>query len=1153
MAEPARNYDNNDSEEPIIRPDLKALEGGGETSEPVKGHLHSVSGGDTEGKAKGGATPSEIKSGEETGSDSQTVGSSTATQEERNALTKQIGKGYSDDSAPGGTPQRVITAFRDNKRKFFIGGAAGGGLIAIIVFGILAILPLELNGLVQKMEDKAFGSSESAVQGRVEKLFDNYLKQHVIPYLGAGKCNRTGTIDKTCEPAIQGESSSARLYRTWRDARIENKMSTDYGLEVARVANTSNYTIKVNNKVSSLDVDGWKKNYNEELWQATGGRNDVRTKFREAVQGETFWNRTLFRFKVGRLLEAKYGIRRCIFACKQQDNFDDWKDNKTNALKAALASRVLETRSTIIGPVIACVIDTTCDNAETRSPDKVERQDAIEKQIQQKLDEHGKELSTETVAKIASLVGNLNDYKQAGSLSTYFFQKYVYPQLNDKIQALLENDLTGPLGFINTALGVVSKAKKLGGQLKKYGYVVKTTEMVAFYMMMRTTADECKGGHCNPDLLGSMTSAFNDSSGDAQHQNQPAGISPVYDTVMNSPAEQTSFLNLFNPTTAYAATVGPNVNPTYTCDNDKPVPTGMAVCPEESTTVNNGVTKLSGLLTDGPLSFLGGAADIWAQTGGTIINFVNGFVGKAIKTLTGQDLGSLFSKIASVVPGLSYLQDHLSTAIQSLLSWLGNDLISNPITDANGGARNFDMAYAGADAAASAYGQYGIGGRQLSPQEVSAIQTSQEDQRQQQFSDQPFFARMFSTTDPDSLVSSLALNMPSSVSSFTQGSFADLLSNPLGQLSKGFSSLLTTHKTYAASVTSDPFGIPQTGYALDDPAINTDPNSLTDAKCQQMNNDWADGTGQFAGSLIPDPVTGTDIHTKTDPCLLEQAAVGSAGGFFSTDVLTPDDLADNSTTTANPADTTTTATQAGNNVVYLIGDSLTAGMRDEGDLVNKLKAEGWATDQIEATIGINVNSSLAKIDADQAHIKQAGTVVVMLGTNPAPDSPGFNQDIKSMIDKIRSYNKTAVIYWMNAKTGNSAYPTVDSSLDDQAGGLGYQVIDWASEFDNNQAQYPLTADKVHLTAAGYSAKAAFLANSLGQAPKAPTANLDDQLLNDLMAEAGQQAQSNAVIRELQTVGQWSPSSHRSGTSESSIAYIATRRRPALTKEAWTTA
>ena len=42
MAEPQRVYDDDQSEKPIDKPDLRALEGGGETTEPHHGHLKAV-------------------------------------------------------------------------------------------------------------------------------------------------------------------------------------------------------------------------------------------------------------------------------------------------------------------------------------------------------------------------------------------------------------------------------------------------------------------------------------------------------------------------------------------------------------------------------------------------------------------------------------------------------------------------------------------------------------------------------------------------------------------------------------------------------------------------------------------------------------------------------------------------------------------------------------------------------------------------------------------------------------------------------------------------------------------------------------------------------------------------------------------------------
>ncbi|HTB48586.1 MAG TPA: hypothetical protein VK712_00725, partial [Verrucomicrobiae bacterium] len=56
MAEPERVYNDQDAQ-PVTRPDLRALEGGGETSPPRRDHLSSVDG-DKDKGTDGGSSAS---------------------------------------------------------------------------------------------------------------------------------------------------------------------------------------------------------------------------------------------------------------------------------------------------------------------------------------------------------------------------------------------------------------------------------------------------------------------------------------------------------------------------------------------------------------------------------------------------------------------------------------------------------------------------------------------------------------------------------------------------------------------------------------------------------------------------------------------------------------------------------------------------------------------------------------------------------------------------------------------------------------------------------------------------------------------------------------------------------------------------------------
>lgn len=182
--------------------------------------------------------------------------------------------------------------------------------------------------------------------------------------------------------------------------------------------------------------------------------------------------------------------------------------------------------------------------------------------------------------------------------------------------------------------------------------------------------------------------------------------------------------------------------------------------------------------------------------------------------------------------------------------------------------------------------------------------------------------------------------------------------------------------------------------------------------------------------------------------------------------------------------------------VYVIGDSLTKGMRDSGSLQSKIEAKNFEVEKIQGNDGFNISDSLPLINTDSAQLGEANTVVVALGTNPEPD---FAQKVPEMINKIKQKAPDANILWMNVHVQPGAYidPTflgnnrVNQILDQKSEALGFTVIDWASEVTGSPDEYPFLEDGVHHTTEGYTAKSDFLANSIPEAtasadPVSPT-------------------------------------------------------------------
>jgi murein DD-endopeptidase MepM/ murein hydrolase activator NlpD/lysophospholipase L1-like esterase len=170
--------------------------------------------------------------------------------------------------------------------------------------------------------------------------------------------------------------------------------------------------------------------------------------------------------------------------------------------------------------------------------------------------------------------------------------------------------------------------------------------------------------------------------------------------------------------------------------------------------------------------------------------------------------------------------------------------------------------------------------------------------------------------------------------------------------------------------------------------------------------------------------------------------------------------------------------------IYVLGDSLTVGMKDQGNLENALTNSGFSDIKIQATNGYNIADSLPKVDEDSDFLTDTNIVVVALGTNPEAD---FGSKIPTLINKLKEKAPDAQIYWMNVHVKSGAYidpsflgnSEINALIDRKAGDLGYEVINWEGEVTGQPDKYPYLGDGVHHSEEGNIARAQWLADQLG--------------------------------------------------------------------------
>lgn len=171
---------------------------------------------------------------------------------------------------------------------------------------------------------------------------------------------------------------------------------------------------------------------------------------------------------------------------------------------------------------------------------------------------------------------------------------------------------------------------------------------------------------------------------------------------------------------------------------------------------------------------------------------------------------------------------------------------------------------------------------------------------------------------------------------------------------------------------------------------------------------------------------------------------------------------------AKPGPVTTSASTTTKSTV-VIGDSISVGMRDYGELKQKLSDSGWKS-TIDASGGRSIatagstdakTSGLKAVQDNKDKIKNASVVVVQLGTNRSNDLNQFRSLVKDMAKDIKQINSSAKIVWVNIFSQVPQKESYNNALQQLAQTEDFTVLDVT---DKN---IELDSDNTHATAAGY--------------------------------------------------------------------------------------
>jgi hypothetical protein len=858
------------------------------------------------GKNKDSPDRGELADDEKAGADNDKGGKAES------AESDKLGRGFTgggkndDNPSLGSKLGTAIGGLLGTKRRKVIAGAFGGGLTGLLIALLVFVLPLKILHMIENLENKFFSSLNHSAQKEAETLTSQYLRRRMVVLRHC----KGGIVDASCNP-ISKFNPIERAFRGMQNAKFEDTLAKKYNIQIRwDTGNGGHYYI--NNTVADDFVNG---NMDIDEWSKANGRNEVRQAFAKAIENETGFKKVVLRYKVGRLLEQKYGIKRCLFWCESRDAFADNGVRQRTAFKLAFSQRVLGPRDTALKRLVDCLLSVSSSGCGL-DPKPVECTEGVDcEAVGEALSDAEVSIQTELRAKALKDFGFDNPAKitdlekfAADAAEKGWSEKEIQSFVTDITGKGTAADRIPAIGWVIAAAQIIDTVHKSGPTLKKLGYIANASSAVALYAMYRTTADECKSGHCNNDELGSMSASLDqqpvskNSKGEITNKGGTASAveSPIYGKI----------------TEGSAVTKSPN----YKCDDGKAL-LASGICPEEVLGQGNAIADtLTKILDTQPLK---------------VVADIAGFINSAITKIF-EAIGFLLSPILSTAesiycfslpnpfggrfypaPGAAIfcpVVDWIKEQIPRIIDFIVNHLIPNPFGDAMSGARTFNMMAAGADVSANDAVHSQLGGVVATPEQISALEQEQRQALRQQYFSQSFFARLFDTQSSYSPISKLAMATPSSATSASVA-LTNTFANPFSSLSRSFASLFS--KPASAAAEADIFGVTQ--YYVPDEVYQKigDQSKFWDEHCSDnpvLNNGAMAQKYAQASTQHIDENTGmptnvydpNDPYLGTNPCALIQTGACATGFIMAEDSCSSEDLGTDTDTATGPDSTSTT-------------------------------------------------------------------------------------------------------------------------------------------------------------------------------------------------------------------------------------------------------
>lgn len=754
-------------------------------------------------------------------------------------------------------------SFRRRRKQLAV-GAGIVGIIAGIMGSLFVFLPsLKVTHILNNLEDRFYGVAANAIEARAEHLLSRYMRNYTFKALK--DCGVVVSKGCSSTSGLGGSSIAGRLFNTWRDASIEEKLFTSHGIEMEwRGGNDYSITTKTG---TSIVVDGETFEFEELRRRNDASAREVRRELRNTMKNETHWYQLMYRRSIRNLASRKYNIRWCVFACEVRDNAREARISALQKLKLKIIERTIGPFSDRLGIYFTCAV-TDCSNREFVA----ERTRIINQAVA--------ELGEETVQEIIDEF-KANDGKPNHRLSQVFVKKIVSKFATQATGTAVAGTIpvVGWL-YIIDAINQIDKQLYVGA-ISQFLSDNVASQYAEFYLTYKTNYDEGIDGQLVIDEVGAQSQLLD-------------GLerSLVYQRDLGSGAQDSIGFNLFSP--AYAQ----SEQEEYLCADDQPIPEGELVCEERKVGKLSGydawrqsetAATVSGLVLGGyrcgPFNIFsvvnadfcepGSTADtIWFVDGilhgafsllNSIFDAVGSFLFNLVPEAVANFIGEIFGKLIQFVLEIAFPFLHVGTGP---------------------GRQVFDDLYAGVDVVGNEFakgfedpltGEFvGLGGRKLTDEEIEGNLALLEENRLDEFQSRSLFARLFSPDESKSLLTTVAMSIPTSPGIGGAAQSLASLINPVNLIAQAGGMLISPAYAQGAQYDGDPFGIHQYGYPVDDAMLTIDPEELTPEACSpggDIYEAWIEGEHE-------ETVEGQVVQDVANPCMLEYVTTNILGCWF---------------------------------------------------------------------------------------------------------------------------------------------------------------------------------------------------------------------------------------------------------------------------------